>query len=178
MVNERSRRVRLGVSFVVGLVFVGSIVISALRSDMSAMGQEPLAKPPKDQTYIGSKQCAACHLDQFLVWKGTKHAKSFDILPAKYQTDSSCLKCHSTGHGEPTGYKDVSTAALAGTSCEACHGPGNKHAEIAKQFANQKLSKEQELYVRSTIPLVLEGNACIQCHQSKAHKKHPPYDKG
>lgn len=176
--SERSRRVRFGVLVIVGLVFVGSIVISALRSDSSVLAQDPLAKPPEDQTYAGSKQCAACHLDQYLAWKKTKHSKAFDVLPAKYHTDSSCLKCHSTGHGQPTGYKDASTAALVGASCEACHGPGSKHGEIAKQFAGKKLSKEQELYVRSTIPLILPGNACVQCHQSKAHKKHPPYDKG
>ena len=176
--SERSRCVRFGVLFIVGLVFLGSIVISAVRSGASAMAQEPLAKPPEGQTYTGSKQCASCHLDQFLAWKGTKHSKAFDILPAKYHTDASCLKCHSTGFGQPTGYKDASTAALAGTSCEACHGPGSKHGEIAKEFANKKLNKEQELYVRSTIYKVLPANVCIECHDSKAHKKHPPYDKG
>lgn len=175
--SDRFRRVRFGVLVIIGLVYLLSIAISAIRSGSSAMAQEPLAKPPEDQTYTGSKQCASCHLDQFLAWKKTKHSKAFDIMPAKYRNDASCLKCHTTGFGEPTGYTGASTAALAGTSCEACHGPGSKHAEIAKEFANQKLSKEQEAYVRSTIPLILEGNACIKCHESKAHKKHPPYDK-
>ena len=175
--SEKSNRVRFSMLFIVGVVFLGSIAISTIRSGAPAMAQEPLAQPPEDQTYIGSKNCASCHFDQFLTWKQTKHAKSFDIMPAKYRTDSSCLKCHSTGHGEPTGYKDATTAALAGTSCEACHGPGSKHAEIAKQFANQKLSKEQDAYVRSTTHKILPGNACIECHATRGHKKHPTYDK-
>ena len=178
--SDRSRRVRFSVLFIVGLVFLGSIAISALRSGSIALAQEPLkplAEPPEDQTYMGSKNCSSCHFDQYLSWRQTKHAKAFDILPAKYRTDTSCLKCHTTGHGEPTGYKDASTAALVGTSCEACHGPGSKHAEISKQFANTKLTPEQEAYVRSTTHKILPGNACIECHITRADKKHPPYDK-
>jgi hypothetical protein len=160
-----------------GLVFFLGNAFHTLRSGTLATAQEPLAKPPGDQTYVGSNQCASCHFDQYLAWKKTKHSKSFELLPAKYRTDSSCLKCHSTGHGQPTGYQGPSTAALAGTSCEACHGPGSKHGEIAKEFANKKLSKEQEAYVRSTIPLVLPVNTCTECHVSEAHKEHPPYDR-
>lgn len=175
--SVRSGRVRFGILVLLGLAFILGNVVNALRSGTSATAQEPLAEPPADQTYIGTKQCAACHLNQYLAWKKTKHSKAFEILPAKYKTDSTCLKCHTTGHGQPTGYKDATTAALEGTSCEACHGPGSKHGEIAKTFAGKKLTDEQEKYVRSTIPLVLPGNACIECHLTKAHKKHPPYDK-
>ncbi len=137
----------------------------------------PLKTPPEDQTYIGTKQCSACHFDQFMTWKQTKHAKAFEILPAKYKEDASCLACHTTGHGTATGYKDATSTGLEGTSCEACHGPGNKHAEIAKEYANKKLSDEESLYVRSTIHKLLPDNSCIKCHQSKGHKPHPPYDK-
>lgn len=175
--SVRSWRVRFGFVALLGVAFLLGNAVHTLRSGTFATAQEPLPKPPEGQTFMGSKQCASCHLDQYLAWKKTKHAKAFEILPAKYRADTSCLKCHTTGHGEPTGYKDASTAALAGTSCEACHGPGSKHGEIAKGLANQKLTKEQEAYVRSTIPLTLPGNACIQCHETKAHKKHPPYDK-
>jgi hypothetical protein len=167
---------------VVGVLLVaGGVFLSALWRPLveaqEAGGQQPFETPPEGQTYLGSKQCAACHFNQFTAWKATKHSKSFDILPAKYKKDASCLKCHATGQGEETGYKDDSTAALAGTSCEACHGAGSKHGEIAKTFGNKKLSPEEDKYVRSSIHKFLPGNACIQCHESKAHKKHPPYDK-
>lgn len=176
----KSGRVRLGVLVMVAFAYLLCIAISVLRSGTPAIAQEPLkplAQPPEDQTYVGSKNCSSCHFDQYLVWRQTKHAKAFDILPAKYRTDASCLKCHTTGHGEPTGYKDASTAALAGTSCEACHGPASKHVEISKQFSNKKLSPEQEAYVRSTTHKILPGNSCTQCHVAQGHKKHPEYDK-
>ena len=40
-------------------------------------GTKPLEKPPEDQTYIGAKQCSACHFDQFIQWRQTKHSKAF-----------------------------------------------------------------------------------------------------
>jgi hypothetical protein len=112
-----------------------------------------------------------------MTWRQTKHAKAFEILPAKYQADASCLKCHATGHGQPNGFKDASTADLKGATCEACHGPGSKHGEIAKTFAGKKLSEKEDAYVRSTIHLMLPKNVCVDCHLTRAHKEHPKYDK-
>jgi hypothetical protein len=150
------------------------------RQNASAQdAAKPFAQPPEGQTYVGSKVCASCHLEQYSVWKQTKHAKGFEILPAKYRADESCLKCHSTGHGEKSGFVSIdATPALQGTSCEACHTAGSKHAEIAKSFGNKKLGKDEEAYVRSSIYKLRPKNACIECHIDKAHKKHPPYDKG
>jgi hypothetical protein len=111
-------------------------------------------------------------------WKKTSHSKAFEILPAKYRTDADCLKCHTTGFGEPTGFTTLAaTANLAGTSCEACHGPGSEHSAIAKKFGNKKLTEEEEKTVRGSIFKVRTDNACIGCHQTKAHKEHPKFDK-
>lgn len=139
---------------------------------------KPLAEPPKGQKFIGAKQCSACHFDQFLSWRQTKHAKGFEILPEKYQTDASCLKCHTTGHGDDSGFKDpTATPGLVGTSCESCHGPGSKHGEIAKTFGEKKLNADEKAYVSSTIHKVQPKNVCAECHVTRGHKKHPPYDK-
>ncbi len=137
-----------------------------------------LDKPPAGQTFIGYKECSSCHFDQLMTWKATKHAKGYEILPAKYQDDKSCLKCHSTGYGATGGFvSKAKTPALAGTTCEACHGPGSEHAKIAKTFAGVKLNKDQEAYVRSLIYRVDPKNACIQCHLPQGHKEHPKYEK-
>jgi hypothetical protein len=129
----------------------------------------PEPQPPGDQQYIGVKKCAACHFDQFLKWRPTKHAKSFELLPAKYQTDEKCLKCHTTGLGEPTGYKTAADVDLKGTSCEACHGPGSKHAEVSKPFANQKPTPEQEKIARDSTWKMLPKNVCVSCHIIQGH---------
>lgn len=129
----------------------------------------PETMPPADQEYIGVKKCSACHFDQFLKWRPTKHAKSFEVLPAKYQMDAKCLKCHTTGFGEPTGFKSATDVDLKGTSCEACHGPGSKHAELSKPFANQKPTPEQEKIARDSIWKMLPHNVCVTCHMVQGH---------
>lgn len=170
---------RLSILAVSGVV----VILLAIALDTRGSTAEPQAQEstdanvPKGQTYLGSKQCASCHFDQFLTWRKTKHAQGFDILPAKYKKDASCLKCHSTGFGEATGYKD-GNSALAGTTCEACHGPGSKHAEVAKPFAKKKeLTKEEEALARGSIYKILPDVACLHCHEAQQHKEHPPYDK-
>lgn len=158
----------------------GPAQTESAAEDESAAGEESAAEPapPAGQTYIGVKKCASCHFDQYLVWKGDKHAKAFDVLPAKYKNDESCLKCHTTGFGKPTGYQKSSDTHLAGVSCETCHGPGSKHEEVCKPFANAtKLSADQEKVARDSIYHMLPHNVCATCHLAKAHKKHPPYDK-
>jgi len=153
----------------------GRTVITALALILgvtaSVWGQEekPEPAPPADQEYIGSKKCQACHFDQFLKWKKTKHAKSFDLLPAKYQTDEKCLKCHTTGYGEPGGYKTIADDHLKHTSCESCHGPGSKHAEISKPFTNKKPSPEEEKLARDSIWKMLPKNVCVSCHTVQGH---------
>jgi hypothetical protein len=143
-----------------------------------AQAPAPLETPPEGQTFVGAKNCSACHFDQFLDWRQTKHSKAFDVLPAKYKTDQSCLKCHVTGLGVEGGFKSLAaTPDLVGASCESCHGPGSKHAEIAKSFGDKKLSEAEEKYVRSTIHKMQPKNVCVDCHLTRAHQKHPPYDK-
>ena len=142
-----------------------------LMGQTPARGQAetPEPQPPADQQYIGVKKCAACHFDQFLKWRPTKHAKSFEVLPAKHQADEKCLKCHTTGFGEPTGFKTVADVDLKGTSCESCHGPGSKHADISKPFANMKPTPEQEKLARDSIWKMLPKNVCVTCHVVQGH---------
>jgi hypothetical protein len=178
---NKSLLIRLTLISAGALVGAGVLLPELLLRDSAAvtvlLAPQPLSEPPKDQTFTGAKQCGACHFNQYLTWRQTKHAKGFEILPAKYKTDVSCLKCHTTGYGEKTGYKGAATPELVGTSCEACHGPGSKHAEIAKGFGSKKLAKDEEAYVRSTTHKIIPGNACVACHMPQSHKKHPPYDK-
>ena len=161
------------------ILLFGLVVVSynLIENRAATVAPQPLEKPPEDQTYVGVKKCAACHFDQFLDWKTTKHAKAFEILPAKYKTNADCLKCHTTGYGEEGGYKDKTTPDLVGASCESCHGPGSKHGEIAKTFGEKKLTDEEKAYVRSTIYKMQPKNVCVDCHLTRAHKKHPDYDK-
>ena len=171
------RVVLVGISAgVVGIVWM--VAVGNVRSAAPAKPAAPAAGVPEGQTYTGSGRCGHCHLKQFTTWKASGHGKAFEKMPAKYKADKDCLKCHTTGYGMPTGYKDESTASLAGAGCEACHGPGSKHEEICKKFTNKKeLSKEEEALCKGSIYEVLPKNVCIRCHIEQKHKEHPPYDK-
>ena len=169
MLRSCTRIVNLGLSMVIA-AGVASLENGKAWAQPIAKAAELEPAPPADQTYTGTKACAACHFDQFMTWKASPHAKSFELLPAKYQADAKCLPCHTTGFGQATGFKDIKASAdLKGTSCEACHGPGSKHGEIAKQIANKKLTPEQDKQVRDSIWKVQPGNSCVACHLVQGH---------
>lgn len=151
------------------LASLGSLVL--LASPIAGYGADVEPTPPAGQTYIGAKRCASCHFEPFMSWKKTGHAKAFEVLTPKYQKDEKCLKCHTTGWGEPTGYKD-GEKTLAAVTCETCHGPGSKHEEVSQPFTTVKnLPPEQEKLVRDSIWRTLPKNICIECHIVQGHKK-------
>ena len=133
------RQVFVGLATVLTLTACG-ILVHNVRSQPPAEPAGPAATPPADQTYVGKTKCASCHLAANTSWKKTKHCTdAFAKLPAKYKADPKCLTCHSTGYGTPTGFKDeASTPNLAGTTCEACHGPGSKHARCGEAVPSQE----------------------------------------
>jgi len=136
--------------------------------------------PPANQTYIGVTKCGSCHFEKYQDWRKSqeKHAKAFEIMPASTKENAACLKCHTTGFGEPSGFHTAADRALAGVTCEACHGPGSIHAELSKPFANKKqLAPEQDKIARDSIYRMLPQNVCVTCHDSRAHRKHPEYPK-
>jgi hypothetical protein len=115
-----------------------------------------------DATYVPGKKCKTCHIKVHKAQAETPHAKSLENLTdAGAETSADCLPCHTTGYGKPGGFVDAgSTPGLAGTTCQACHGPGSAH--IAKG-----LNKEQR---RETIEKTPK-DACTKCH--KTHEAHP-----
>src|SRR5665811_1962414 len=71
----------------------------------------PAPAAPTGQTYVGVKRCSSCHFKQYMSWKKTKHAKeAWESVAEKYRTSAECLPCHTTGYGEPTGFKDAASS--------------------------------------------------------------------
>ena len=137
------------------------------------------AGPPDNQSYVGVKLCASCHFEQYMTWKKSKHALSFNTLPAEYKTNSTCLKCHATGFGAPTGFKDAaSTPNLVSITCEQCHGPGSEHVTTCKAMTGKKtLSDAETALAKGSIWRIMPKNACAECHMAMAHKAHEPFEK-
>jgi hypothetical protein len=102
------------------------------------------------QEYAGTDNCKMCHPDTFDEWSKSKHARTFELLVnVGEEKNEKCLPCHSTGFGKG-GFVDAEkTPGLAGTTCEACHGPGADHMGDATKI-------QREPSVKKT---------CGACHQ-------------
>lgn len=164
--------VRLLAGAAVLSVGFGMFVVKLTAAEEAAGPETP---PPANQTFIGAKRCSSCHFKEQVKWKASGHSKAFELLPDKYQKDQTCLKCHTTGLGEASGFKDkASTPDLAGVTCEICHGPGSEHEKICKPLLNVKeLSAEQTKAAKDSIWLMTPKNVCVECHAIQAHKESP-----
>ena len=115
-----------------------------------------------DPAYEGGRSgCRRCHLKQYRSWEKTPHADAFEILPEESREDPACLKCHTTGYGETSGFTSIAdTAALKGVGCEVCHGPGSiyKDKDIME-------SRDDSIAAGLRIP---NEQTCLGCHNSES----------
>jgi len=178
--RHASRSKWAGMFAVTALLAFAVLATTGHSQPMESTPAEPA--PPAGQVYTGAKRCSSCHFKQFSSWKKTKHYGAFSDMAEKYQSDAECLKCHATGYGAEGGYAAGTDPQvlenLLGVTCEACHGPGSKHEEICKKYANKKtLDPAEEKEARDSIWKIRPDNICERCHISQTHKEHPKFDK-
>jgi hypothetical protein len=126
----------------------------------SPPGQSPqqLQNGLADNQFVGSEVCRLCHEDIYNRWKATKHAHALETLVIKKQsTNSECLRCHTVGFGEPTGYTmQDQQPYLAAVGCEMCHGRAGDHVRADDQTNNFAKTTEA---------------TCVSCHDKKNSPK-------
>lgn len=118
-----------------------------------------LAGPAAAQTdwdhskVLGPNKCAECHKETIALWKNTKHSKTFTDLPRskkaneiskkmglkRIKAGSLCLDCHFT-----TTVEGGERNAIAGISCESCHGPSQGYLKRHSEFSGKKKETESE----------------------------------
>ncbi len=128
-------------------------------------------------TYQSPHQCHECHEPEFQAWSGTTHADAsfdpvFQVYLQRTQRPGECYACHTTGYDSVTGQ-----FALAGVTCEACHGPyreGHSGEEML-------ISSPEELCGACHTGTLSEwassrhGKAdvtCTSCHEVHSQKTH------
>lgn len=85
--------------------------------------------------YVGASRCGDCHIQIAAEFAASAHAKrSRTILESPFAGNTGCVNCHQTGPYARGGWKGPKdkTSDLAAVSCEACHGPGERHAAMPK----------------------------------------------
>ena len=149
-----------------------------------ALGQPPQCDPSKVNT---AETCAKCHSNEVQTWKQTPHFQTFEQLsrnPEAKQICSNlglrsvkrsdvCIDCHFT-----TKEIDGRVKAIAGVSCESCHGASVDWLSIHNDYGGPLATKEDEtpehraarldectsLGMRNTRDLYLIASSCYQCH--------------
>ncbi len=171
------------------IVRIGIITIVICSVLAVVIGNQPMRGAGKGlgggAKYVGISACKKCHLKQYMSWKKTTMARTFDVLKSgnateakkktgfdpkiDYTKDPACLPCHTTGYGLPGGYS-TETAKLAkeneGTTCEACHGPGSKYVALHKDVADKKRKYSVKEFYDAGMFRIDEA-VCTTCHNRK-----------
>jgi len=156
-------------------IFVSALYLCFVVSASSATPAKP--------TYVGTSKCRVCHLPQYKSWQETKMSHAFELLkpgqsvdakkkakldPAKdYTLDPTCVACHTTGYGQPGGFRDIaSTPDLAGVGCESCHGPGSEYLKSNRMSIQNKEYKRAEVVAAGLV--IPDKQTCAACHNAKS----------
>jgi nitrate/TMAO reductase-like tetraheme cytochrome c subunit len=111
--------------------------------------------------YVGANACKDCHDKVFAAWSRTKHAKAIDKLTMANRA-STCVGCHVTGPAA-VALAEGARPTHPNVQCEACHGPGRKHAEAAIGGVNEVHTAK------------IEEATCTRCHNDTSPHYKPFY---
>ncbi len=116
------------------------------------LGMGGMAPAAAEPAYMGPKKCQDCHRAEHKVWKKTKHFKSFKTVRKHKATkgilkaaggkgdirrSKVCAVCHFTVGGPKK-------KAVAGPSCESCHGAASDWRAIHDDYGGKNVTIEQE----------------------------------
>ena len=123
-------------------------------SDVTPLFAEQHLERDPQNGYVSAAACQQCHEQAYLQWSATRHAFAFETLLKKERYfDASCVSCHTTGFGYPTGFHiGNSDSTLKGVQCETCHGPGKQH-----------VGNPKKTNIRSGADTTL----CLECHDTE-----------
>ncbi len=115
----------------------------------------------EEAAYVGSSTCIDCHegmnKSHIEVWKKSPMAQKAFSLIENEKDQSKCMSCHATGYDA-----EKKSYAEKNVGCEACHGPGEKYAEMmsgANAVEGGKIARENA------------RKSCFRCHNIHVGKR-------
>lgn len=144
-----SRLQRLGGSLPMWVVVWTALPLSVSAqeaTDSLSFRDSPFLRIDPEKVVLDERDsrvpCGECHVQEYEVWLGTTHAEGFntlhrtdlaqdilrsmDLRTAKRQ-ESLCMRCHYT-------VKAPDLTAIAGVSCESCHGAARDWVDVHNQW--------------------------------------------
>lgn len=88
---------------------------------------------------------------------------------AGYDWNANCAGCHTTGFDATSG-----RWSEEGVQCEACHGPGQEHIELA-QDAGRRADEDEIAEIRAAVYTSPDAQMCGQCHSAGVTADGLPY---
>ena len=133
------------------------------------------AETPPPAPYVGDQTCRQCHAEEYRLWLGTRHARSFVTLQTRMammmSPDSTeapsptqsliCLACHGPGASAPDSLRTCTFRFEEGVSCEACHGAGGA-------YAREAIMHDRKCSAASGLVMPSEEH-CLECHTTPAN---------
>lgn len=156
---------------------------------------------PRDQEWdlaidphkvMGVQSCEKCHAAEIQTWKRTPHSETFLTLHRKpeaqqianklgianFKSDSNCIQCHYTMSANASGSVSEHLEAIAGVSCESCHGAAQDWINVHNDYGGPDATKAQEsaehrlkrlsssikLGMRNPVNVYLVAQSCYRCH--------------
>ncbi|MBL8153565.1 MAG: hypothetical protein JNM70_05215 [Anaerolineae bacterium] len=102
------------------------------------------------------------------VWRPYTLGASWPDDPA-YDWTQNCAGCHTTGLDLERGRWEDD-----GVQCEACHGPGSNHVEIADDAGGNPSDSELD-EIHAAIQVTPDAQVCAQCHSQGTEPGGHPY---
>lgn len=127
--------------------------IATWKGETLAAAKERVEEAPSGPRYASAGTCFSCHERRFAAWALDPHKGAMLALNQRGRgQDVECVGCHTTGFGEPGGFAELSTEALAtwrDVQCEACHGPMGGHPGDARVHSR-----------------AVGRDTCVRCHDA------------
>ena len=144
LVNGAIRTVPVWLSILLGFLVFS---ISEVKPEAKDFSENDPSK------IVGPDECGECHKAEVHVWRETMHAQTYKVLTRKKKAKEiagnmgikrvkkaeACVSCHFT-----SGYKRNRVKAIAGISCESCHGPARDWLKVHGDFGGKNVTREQE----------------------------------
>ena len=148
------------------LVLLLVIVLHATAATSTEQAPHRAAAPPDPHLVLGNDTCVKCHAAEIKVWQKTPHARTFDELHRRPEAkqiaeklglrsikhEGRCVACHYTQQaedaasavGRPASATHGTLHAIAGISCESCHGAAKNWLDLHHDYGGENVTRLTE----------------------------------